>query len=201
MAYIDLQELRSYIGAGSTATTDDSILSECLSAAQKEIENECKRSFESSTGTRYYRSDDLKNLPDIGGSGNVLWLGKDLLSVSTLSNGDADATEITSTGYWLEPRNSTTCYQYIRLRSSESWVFGTDGEIIVAGTWGYSTGPDATITQLTKEFAAYLYRMRDNPVYEVTAMPDIGQMVVPKGMPVHVKRALHKGNYVRKVIV
>lgn len=218
MAYISVEELISFMEVTTTGDNDE--LQRAVNAAQKEIENYCKRSFESSTGTRYYKAEDLRFLPvgsqyrpagsnwpgryswdavtsNAGSGHTVLPLDRDLLSISTLTNGDG--TVISSTGYWLEPRNSTTCYQQIRLRSTESWSFDTDGEIEIAGTWGYTTGPDATIKRLTLETAAYLYKMRDNPVSDVTAIPELGSIVVPKGMPIHVKFALDKGGYVKAV--
>lgn len=200
--YVELSELRSWIGAGSTETGDDAILQECLDSAQREIENYCKRTFESSTGTRYYRNDDLVDLPGLGGSGNVLWLGKDLLSVDTLTNGDETA--FTSTEYWLEPRNAADNgkpYQYVRLRTGQSWIFDTDGEVSVAGSWGYSTAPDATIIQYTKELAHFIYLMRKSPTYDVTATPELGIITIPKGTPAHVKQGLDNGGYKRTRIV
>lgn len=216
MANITLDELKAHLEV--TTTGDDDELQIAINDAQKEIENYCKRTFESSTGTRYYKEEDLRFLP-VGSQyvpagsnrpGNFSWdwqqakpghtvlaLDRDLLSIDTLTNGDGDT--ITSTGYWLEPRNSTTCYQQIRLRSTEQWVFNTDGEISVAGSWGFTTGPDPTIKRLTKEFASYLYKSRENPVADVTAIPELGQIVIPKGMPAHVKLALDKGGYVKAV--
>lgn len=192
--YVAVSELRSYLG--TTGQTEDAVLEESIEAAQDEIEHLCRgRRFEGSTGTRYYRSGDIISLEHNGLSGSVLWLGKDLLSISTLTNGDETA--ISSTGYWLEPRNSTTCYQYIRLRTSESWIFNTDGEVSIAGTWGYSTAPPPAMKNLTKEWASYLYRMRDNPVYDVVATPELGTITVPKGFPVHALKVLTKGGFVR----
>lgn len=203
----------------STATADDSILADCLNASQQGINRYCRRFFEQTTGTYYYREDDIVTLPigsqwrAAGGSYNVkswdIWpdrqqarvyghtvldLKRDLLSVTTLTNGEGSV--ITSTGYWLEPRNSTGAYRHIRLKTSESWIFNTDGEITVAGNWGYTTAPDDLIQEVTKEYAAYLYRMRDNPIYDITANPELGIITVPKGIPAHLKMVLDKGGYV-----
>lgn len=216
MSYVTLQDMISYLNIDTTGDYDE--LEDMIGAAQQEIENYCKRSFEGTTGTRYFREDSIIVLPvgsqyrPIGSYAGrfswdardvnppyghtALWLDKELLSISTLTNGDG--TVLSSTSYWLEPRNSTK-YDCIRLRSDASWIFNTDGEVSIAGTWGFSTGPDATIKQLTKEEAAYLYKSRDNPISEVTAVPELGQMIIPKGMPVHVKMALDQGGYVRAV--
>lgn len=180
--------------------------------------------FEQSSGkTRYYAPESVMELPygsayqpagryawdqwpgaAHGGTHTVLWLGDaDLLSVSGLTNGDG--TTIASTSYRLEPRNNGPIsssgngqpFRWIRLLSDEAWVFDTDGEIEVTGTWGYSTGPDATIVGCVKETGKYLLDLRLAQVWDVTAMPDIGQITVPKGMPQHVKTALKNGGYVR----
>lgn len=132
-----------------------------------------------------------------GGFGHtVCWLGKDLLSVDTLLNGDG--TTLTSTSYWLEPRNEPP-YQWIRLKSSNAWVFGTDGEITVTGTWGYSTSAPADIVQAVKRVAAYNYRGKDSQVFDVTADPEAGVITIPKGIPADVKVILDRGGYTRRV--
>jgi hypothetical protein len=195
---LNIEELREYVG--TTGDAKDSLLTACLKSAEREVLNFCHRSsqwtgFESSTGTRYYRSGDLIQLDHSGLSGTVLWLGDaDLLSVDSLTNGEGTA--ISSTGYWLEPRNKAP-YRYIRLRSSESWVFDSDGEVEVAGSWGYSTGPDDTIKQCVRETARYLLDLRASQVWDVTATPELGIITVPKGMPAHVKMALSQGSYRR----
>ncbi len=189
MAYIDRASLKTFAGINSTG--DDTLLDELIVAAQGEIDAFCRRSFEGTTGVRYYRESDL--VP-IDGLGRVLNLGKDLAALGGITNGDG--TTIASTDCWVEPRNDPP-YQYVRLKSGESWNFGTDGEIAVSGTWGYSTTADATIAEYTKETAAYLYRLRDAPVFDVVAEPASGTITVPKGMPVHVRKGLIDGGYRR----
>ncbi len=198
MAICSLEELREYIG--TTGNTKDSLLEAALRAAEREVLNYCHRTsdwtgFEASTGTRYYRSGDVIQLEHGGLAGSVLWLGDaDLQSVDSLTNGDGTA--VSSTSYWLEPRNKRP-YRYIRLRSDASWIFNTDGEVEVAGTWGFSTGADPTIKECVKQTAKYALDLRASQVFDVTAMPEIGQMVIPKGMPAHVKVALSQGGYRR----
>jgi len=202
MAYITTTELKTYLG--TTGTAEDTQLAAIIGRAQQQIESYCHRKFEESTGIRYYRENDLIPMidyPTIGGSGTVLLLDEDILSIETLSNGDDTGTEITSTGYWLEPRNANTNgkpYQYIRLRSSKSWIFGTDGEINVKGTWGYSTAPPEDIVQATLRLSAFIYRQRDSSVFDVTAIPELGVMTVPQGIPRDVTRILKDGDYIRK---
>jgi hypothetical protein len=202
MALVTLADFKTY--AGTTSTGSDDLLQACLDAGEREVLNFCKRStaytgFEESTGlTRYYRAGDLVDLPEFGGkSGTVLWLGDaDLLSVDSLTNGDGTA--ISSTGYWLEPRNRAP-YRCIRLKTAESWQFDTDGEIAVTGSWGYSTGPDAEIVDCVKQTAKYKLDLRASQTYDVTASPEIGVITIPKGMPANVRLALKQGGYVRSM--
>lgn len=216
MAYTNSTDLRAYLGTSTGSSGDDSLLTVLISAAQKAIDSYCGRTFETSSGVRYYRQTDLIEWPERsqyrvpgytypsyqkswdswGGLGNltrtnqyVLWLGQDIKSVTTLTNGDG-STVISSTGYWLEPRNSTAAYQYIRLKTAESWTFDTDGEISVDGHWGYSTTAPDDIVQACKRWAAYLYRQRSAQVYDVTADPELGIITVPQGIPADVKLLL-----------
>jgi hypothetical protein len=206
MAICGLSELKDYIG--STGTSYDSLFNAALAAAEREVLNYCHRStawsgFEASTGlTRYYTEQDVISLP-VGAqypsayTQTVLWLGDaDLLSVDTLTNGDATA--ISSTSYWLEPRNrGRGAYRAIRLRSGAAWSWQTDGEIAITGTWGYSSDPDPAIVGCVKETAKYLIDLRLTQTASITAMPDLGQLTIPQGMPKHVETVLRKGGYVR----
>jgi hypothetical protein len=196
MALVTLSAFQTYIGASSSGSSG--LLQACLDAGEKEVLNFCHRStaytgFEASTGlTRYYQARDILDLPEIG---PVLWLGNaDLLSINTLTNGDGEV--ISSGDYWLEPRNSPR-YRYLRLKTGGSWIFDTDGEIEINANWGYSSAPDAAIQGAVKECAKYVYDLKNSQTYDVTAMPDIGQMTIPKGMPKHVETLLRKGGYVR----
>jgi hypothetical protein len=171
MAYITSAELKTY--GGVSGSGDDTLLAALISAAQKAIDAHCHRSFEETSATRYYATTDRRR-------GQGLCLDADLLTVTTLTNGESSV--IPSTGYWLEPRNEPP-YQMIRLKSSYVWNFNTDGEISVAGTWGWSaTAPD-DIKQATKRLATYFYKQKDAQVFDVTAMPDAGVITVPQGIP------------------
>lgn len=182
MSYASVSTLHTRLGM--TVATDDLLLNAYLDAAQKAIEGPgegCNRCFEARMATRYYRENDLDNE-------GRLFLGEDLLAVTTLTN--ANGQEIPVAGYWLEPRNKPQgqdSYDYIRLKSSYVWIFPVDGEISVAGTWGYTTNAPANISEATLQLAAYLYRLKDSGVYDVTADPMSGTLTIPKGWPKTVK--------------
>lgn len=223
----DLATLKIQLGISTGVTGDDTLLTNLLTRAENQIEQYCKRVFDTTTSgeTRYYNEDSVMVLPrgsqwrpagqasnaryswdawphNIAGSGQygdtVLWLDKDLLSIVTLTNGDSAGTVLTSTEYWLEPRNRAP-YEWIRLRSGKSWVFDTDGEVSVNGIWGYSTAAPATVVQATLRLAEYHYRRRDVSEYAVTANNELGTITVPAGMPEDVVSMLKEGGFVRHI--
>ncbi len=211
--YVSLESLRDYIS--TTQETHDSLLEDSISAAQGEIDEICNTRFAGSTGTRYYRPDDLLYIqnPNSGYgepygldqgrtwyqssiySRRVLLLHNDLLSLGGLTNGDG--TTIASTDCWLEPRNQPP-YQSIRLKSAVAWSFGTDGEITVSGTWGASTAAPSVVQQYTREVAAYLYRARSAQTFEVVANPESGTITIPKSMRAALEKNLNRAGLVRR---
>ena len=181
--YASLAQLKSYLGI--TTEDDDFLLSECLDRATTAIDSYCGRRFSATTTTRYYEYDAV--------DGCYLYVGDDLLSITTLTNGDSGATTIANTEYWLWPRNGGPPYYAIRLKtdSDYSWEVDTDYMISVAGTWGWSTTPPDDIIQACIRMGAFYYFQKDAPVFETTAFPDSGIISMPTGMPVDVKQILN----------
>ena len=247
---------------GTTQTTDDNLLRSKILAAIRDLEGPQKlgRYIEPRVATRYYQEDAIM-------ADGRLSVGEDLLAVTTLTG--ADAVAITAASYWLEPRNATP-YWYLHLKSSYTWNWITDGEITLAGVWGWhkdyanawansgdevedaagitaaattiqigddtrfeamqlikvdsefmrittvTSGTPDTLTVVrgvngstaathakdtdiyiwlpcddTSEniirMAAYLYRLKDSQVWDVTAEPAAGVITIPKGIPADVK--------------
>lgn len=189
MAYISRVDLTTYLGFSTSETADNTLLDTLIAAAQSAVDSYCKRSFEGTTQTRYYGWEAI----DRAGR---LRLDDDLLTTTTgsatvITNGDTGATVITSTQYRLEPWN-TTSKRLVKLLSASGvgWQFGTDGRVSVAGTWGFTTAAPNDVVQATKRLAAYFYRQKDSQVFDVTAMPGMGEMIIPKGMPADVVKLL-----------
>ena len=187
MAYATVADVKIYLRV--TGAGDDVMLGDLLDRATKAIDNYCRRVFVAVSASRYYTYDMVE--------GDTLWLDNELYSVSALLNGDASATPITSTHYWLLPRNDPPYFQ-IKLKSDTSWDFDTDGEVKITGMWGYSLTPPADIEHACVRLAAYYYKQRDAQVFDVTAQPDQGQLIIPKGIPADVKQILDR--YVRHVV-
>lgn len=172
MAYVSLATLKEYLDISNT--NDDTLLTNILTRAQAVFDAHFEHSFEAVTATRYYTDDAL--------DGFSLLLDAPLLSVTTLTNGDGST--IDSSKYRLYPRNSTPYFE-IRLLSTSNtnWTFDTDGEISVAGTWGYTSSAPDDVVHAVLRLAAYLYRQKDSQVFEATAAPELGIITVPKGIP------------------
>lgn len=208
MAYLTLDQATDYMKVVNSS--DDLIIQGLIGAAQIQIEHRCHRRFEvtNANETRYFNQDSLLewNTPRhvtyswdqvlLANTARVLWLDDDLVSVSTLTNGDG--TIIPSSNYFLMPRNRPP-YQYIRLKSTTAWVINIDLEIQVTGAFGYSLTADAGIQNAMKELVAYYYRLRDAPVFDVIQLPS-GAIQVPKGWPVNVEQILVEGGYVRPIV-
>ncbi|MBU1173447.1 MAG: phage gp6-like head-tail connector protein [Proteobacteria bacterium] len=185
MAYVTLPELRAYLNM--TGTGDDVLLRQLIDSAQQNVDRYCGWQFEAHTATRYYDSEADVD-PD---QRSVLVLDEPLLTVTTLTNGDADV--LIPAEYFLEPTNSVPKWR-IRLRASTGlyWTYTTDHEqaITLVGTWGYMATADYAIKQATMRWAGYLYKQRDAQVFDVTASPAQGQITIPQGIPRDVERIL-----------
>jgi len=170
--------------------TDDTLGQALVSRACAMIDQFCRRSFAQWTATRLF------DVP----SGPTLWLDEDLLSVTTLLNGDGAT--LASGQYKLLPTNVTPKYG-IRLRSGASWVGGSTGDdqaISLAGSWGYSSTPPDDVVQAAVRLSAWLYKQRDAP-FGTTARPDVGIVEVPAAIPEDVKAILLRYQRVRVAAV
>ena len=187
MSYVTLRDIRGYLDID--ITTDDPLLQEAIENAASYIDSQTNRHFEAVTATRYYDS----GARDRWNSRLLNLYGDDLLTVTTLTNGDSSGTAIAATDYWLYPRNETP-YHGILLKSdiSSYWEWDTDYWVSVAGTWGYSTTPPDDIRQATLTLAAYLFRSKDAAVFETTAIVESGAIVIPQGIPATVDRIINR---------
>lgn len=187
MAYVTLAEVRAYIGGGNKAlpTVDDSLLSTFITNAQSIIEKFCMRKFESRTETRYF---------DVPRNSRTILLDDDLLSVTTLTNGDG--TVVGSGSYDLLPYSDAPRYA-IRLKESATivWEVTAAGDrekaISVAGTWGYSATPPEAIKQCTLRLTQWLYRQKDTAAdIDRPLLTNSGAVVMPASMPKDVESVL-----------
>lgn len=185
MSYARLHELKQYRGIGATTTTDDVLLQSFLDRATEAIQRYTGRRFEAETETRYYDEDAYDS------ETGMLWLDDDLLTITTLTNGDSSGTTISSTYYTLMPRNGSPPYYGIMLTQATStvynWEWDTDYWVSVLGTWGYSATPPPDVVQACIRWASHMYDQKDAAIYETTAFPESGIIALASGVPVDVK--------------
>lgn len=179
--YCSLDELKAYLG--TRLDTDDTEIQARITEASAAIDVYCQRVFVGAAATRAY---DAVQAVD----GRTLLLDEDLLSVTTITNGDGTALD--SGDYVLLPANVTPKYA-VRLKASSgvSWTYTTDPEdaISVNGTWGYANTQPDTVRHACIRLAAWYYRQKDAP-FETTGMPDLGLVTVPASIPADVTALL-----------
>lgn len=190
-SYASVAELKTYLNEltggvqSSFSGAEDALLQTFLDDATAEIDKLTNRSFQSATATRYYWPEDV--------DGATLYLDNDLLTVTTLTNGDS--TTISSGNYFLLPDNATPKSK-IRLKAAAAWAFDTDGRISIAGTWGFSATPPADIQRATKRLA-WFYWMKRTAAGEVAVAGD-NVAIVPPEYPADIESVVRR--YRRGVI-
>lgn len=189
LSLASLAECKLLLGIPTATTTDDALITWLLTGIIANVNARFPDKWEAETLTRYY---DPTNPRDV--QGRELILGKPLLTVTTLTNGDT--TVITSSYYTKWPVNGPP-YSRIILKASGPyyWTYSTDPEaaISVMGMWGYASTCPADINQAVVEWVAYEYRKKDAQVFDVTADPNSGRLFIPAGIPktVEAKLAQH----------
>jgi len=189
--YCTLAQVRKYADfKDASNTSDDALISDLITRASKRIDTYCGRTFVQRTATRKF--DAVRDV-----EGQRLWMDDDLLSVTSITNGDSTA--VTSAQYVLEPANDAPKYA-IKLKASSavSWTYTTDPEqaISVAGTWGFMAGtiPPADIQHAAIRLTAWYYQQREAP-FETVALPELGAVTIPQAIPADIVAVLE--NYVR----
>lgn len=177
--------LRQYLNfQGSQGTALNGFLQTCLDNAESLITDYTRRNFAGTPGTAYYNRYQQNRVRD-----NALWLDQDLFSLTGLINGDSQVIPLGSV--WLEPRNDAPPYRIVRLKSSYVYVWNTDSDVIVSGTFGYSTTPPPSIVQSTVRLGAYLYRQRDVGITDVAGFQEGGEVTITSGIPSDVRWLLN----------
>lgn len=182
--YIDLADVRDRLGyVGTQAQAQDGILQMCIDDAESFIDAHTRRNFAGSAGTMYYnRFTQATNL-----RGQAFYLDEDLHSLTGVINGDT--TVIPAGSVWLEPRDKPP-YRILRLKSQYAWVWNTDSDVIVSGTWGFSTVVPPAVKEAAVQLAMYYFRLKDTGPGDVSGFPEGGEVTYPKGIPDTVKYLL-----------
>lgn len=192
--YVGTAEMYAYLwgttgtivgGGGTINAVQQSLIGSAILEAEDAIDAHCRRTFAGTPGTHYvnrYEQDHVRS--------QALYLESDLFSLIALQNGDGQTIPVGSV--WLEPRNEGPPYRLLRLKSTYVWVWNTDSDVVITGTWGYSTVAPAAIVNATKQLAAYLFRLKDTGPGGVTGFTEAGEPVYPPGMPDTIRVILEK---------
>lgn len=203
MAYTTAADLKTYLNI--TGTGDDALLAALVTRAQAAVERHTGRIFEASAVT--YKTLDVGRYVD----GDTLYFGPhdacafyagsapDNYSIQVATSNDNVLPLDDATGL---PMDGPPWYALRILPSATvSWAdlqYDTDHPYIMLGAlWAYSETPPDDIVQATIRWAGYMYRQRDAQVFDVTAMPDAGALLVPQGIPKDVEMLLRP--YVRRL--
>lgn len=184
--YATLPEFKSFSAPfASTDSTDDNLMADLIESASRYVDRATGRTFYARTETHYF---SLPNPAD-----RELLMDDDLLTVTTLTNGDDDT--IASTEYNLVPRNYAPYYA-IKLKEATTyyWTFDSDGNsedvISVAGTWGYSAATPHDINLACLMVAASYYKRRFGENLSATStITGAGIVISPMDVP-HEARAI-----------
>jgi hypothetical protein len=180
--YVTTADFKAYaLPERGTDSNDDDVITAIIEGVSRGIDQICHRRFYCDTAdeTRVY--DTPKDR--IAG---VLYLDTDLLSITTLTNGDGSV--ITSGQYVLEPYNTTPKFAIkIRPTVAVAWRDNggdTLGAISVQGQFAYSSTPPAAVREACKIWAKNEYKSRfgDNSggMVQVTAA---GVVITPESIP------------------
>ena len=177
--YATLDEYKGFGDVDSTDANDDAAIEKIIEGVSRYIDLKTQRTFYARTETRKY------NLPSDGG--RELELDDDLLTITTLSNGDGVA--IASSDYNLIPINETP-KSAIRLKQTSTvfWTLDSDGNsefvIDVAGTWGYMTNHTDDIREaclmITQSFVKRRFGTNVSGQVKITAA---GIVITPQDVP------------------
>ena len=158
------------------AALDDALIEQIITATSRYIDAATRRRFYASTETHYF---DVPCSRD-------LWLSDDLLSVTTLTNGDG--TVIPANSYRLRPY-SLPPYYVLTLKpgASASWESDADGNtegvIALAGSWGYSATAPEDIALACLMISRNVYRSRFGDTAGSATVTGAGVVITPKDVP------------------
>ncbi len=173
------------IGAiGGTLTPSvRQLMQDSLDEAESAINDYTRRQFAGTAGTIYVNRFSQRFVKN-----QALYLQNDLHTLVSLTNGDSQNIPVGSV--WIEPRNAGPPYRLIRLHSSYVFTWNTDSDLIVAGTFGFSTVPPAAISRACVELGAWYYRLKDTGPDSTAGLSAAGEITYPKSLPDHIRGKL-----------
>jgi len=184
--YTTLADIKSRADIATADATIDSLLEGYVEAASRLIDGETQRTFYARTETHYF------DIP----KGRELRLDDDLLTITSVTNGDGTA--IASTNYITVPKNHAPYYA-IKLTeaSTVGWSLNSYGNseavIAVAGTWGRSSTAPADIKEACAQIAhSALKRRFGENLSSISMVTAAGVVITPQDIPAFAWRVIRR---------
>lgn len=182
MAYATVTQLKAY--AGIIDDLHNGLLDQLIDRAVARIDARAGFSFEATADSTRYM--DAASWPRGAVFGRKLYFDTWCAAITTVTNGDG--TEITSSYYATEPRNTGPFYAIRLLGSSPyRWEADSSGDpedaISIAGRWAYATTVPDDITHCTLRLALWYYRQRNNSTDMDRPLLAEGTIILPSQMP------------------
>jgi len=156
---------------------DQDVIADMITETSRDIDRETGRTFYARSETHYL------DVP----YGRYLWLDDDLLTLTSLTNGDGVAiplTEILQFPANATPKYKLTLKAYSDYTWQESTSQGREQALIAVGTWGYCVDTPADIRKACKEAVVSAYKRRfGNNITEGSTITAAGSIVTPSGWP------------------
>lgn len=187
MAYTTTALFKTFRGISGAG--DDALIATLITAAQAQIDTYTGRTFEGSAANRTFDA-----IADV--EGRTLWVfgAGDLASITTVTNGDASSTAVTS--YVTEPRNAVADGTpiigiTIKASASQYWQWSTDPEdaITVNGVWAWSATAPGDVIEATNLLVAHWYDARLSTDGDLVVVPGTS-VTISRGMPATVRAVI-----------
>ena len=182
-AYATAGQLKAYLGVSEA--WDDALITDLLDRTSAAIDAYTSRTFAAAAATERAFDAVGRHI-----AGPTLYFDKDACAIQGVTNGDGTA--VSASEYVTLPRNDTP-FRGIQLKDAAAtmWTYATDweGAIKVNAKWAYSETPPLDVVQACIQWAAFMYRKKDSPLQDVTAIEQ-GVAITPISVPGDVKALL-----------
>lgn len=180
--YIGTSEVGTFLSMQTPLTgTAYALIDQIIPRIEAGIDAYTRRNFAGTPGTVYYNRYQQGRIVD-----QALYLDRDLHTLVGVINGEGQTIPVGSV--WVEPRNTGAPYRMLRLKSSYVWVWNTDSDVTISGTFGFSTVAPYDIQQAAIRWTAYAFKQRDEGgPGAVAGFEQAGAPEIPQGMPSDVR--------------
>jgi hypothetical protein len=176
--YATLAQIKALAKITSSDVTDDAVIEDMITQSSRLVDTMTGRTFYARAAeTRYFDTP----------RGLTLELDDDLISITTLTNGDA--TTIAGTAYKLYPLNSSPKWKITLLASSNiQWQLDANGDsngaISILGSWGYAAAAPADVTAAVEDIVVNAYHRRfGENTSGIATVTGAGVVITPKDIP------------------